>query len=264
MPETNLDILNAVIEGKEKLNIDALNILAQACAEKAGTTSAGPFKYNLDALREIATNIKNIDGGGGEDDPEPEPGGDKWFDIVVGLVGRYETFEAILDDPAFTVIGESAFFGCQNVTKIHAPFVTYVDGFQPFYLITGCKKLLLPALTGKKGSSALNGPQGSQMEVLDVGKLSKIDELRNYGSLKALILRKSNSLVTVDGKFSFTGTSIDNGGSGCTIYIPKVFYDHLGDGSSLDYKAATNWSLFDSYGTITWAQIEGSEFESYD
>lgn len=54
-----------------------------------------------------------------------------------------------------------------------------------------------------------------------------------------------------------------NGGTGGTIYIPKVMYDHLGDGSSLDYKAATNWSTFDSYGTITWAPIEGSWYETH-
>lgn len=50
-------------------------------------------------------------------------------------------------------------------------------------------------------------------------------------------------------------------GTGGTIYIPKALYDHLGDGSDFDYKAATNWSTYDSYGTITWAQIEGSEYE---
>lgn len=49
--------------------------------------------------------------------------------------------------------------------------------------------------------------------------------------------------------------------TGGTIYIPKVLYDHLGDGTSLDYKAATNWSTVDGYGAITWAKIEGSAYE---
>ena len=53
------------------------------------------------------------------------------------------------------------------------------------------------------------------------------------------------------------------GGSGGEIYIPKVLYDHLGDGTSSDYKAATNWSTVDARGTITWKQIEGSEYERY-
>ena len=46
-----------------------------------------------------------------------------------------------------------------------------------------------------------------------------------------------------------------------TIYIQKVLYDRLGDGASLDYKAATNWSTVDGYGTITWAKIESSAYE---
>ncbi len=59
---------------------------------------------------------------------------------------------------------------------------------------------------------------------------------------------------------SFTTCASD--GTGGTIYIPKVLYDELGTVSSLDYKAATNWSTIDSYDTITLMQIEGSQYET--
>ena len=62
---------------------------------------------------------------------------------------------------------------------------------------------------------------------------------------------------------AFNGTPFANGGAGGTIYIPKEFYDHLGDGTSLDYKAASNWSTLDGYGTVTWACIEGSYYETH-
>lgn len=62
---------------------------------------------------------------------------------------------------------------------------------------------------------------------------------------------------------AFSGTPFADGGTGGTIYIPKSLYDCLGDGSSSDYKAATNWSTVDGYGTITWAQIEGSQYDGY-
>lgn len=60
---------------------------------------------------------------------------------------------------------------------------------------------------------------------------------------------------------SFSYTPFGSSGTGGTIYIPKALYDHLGDSSSLDYKAATNWSTIDGYGHTTWAKIEGSEYE---
>ena len=79
--------------------------------------------------------------------------------------------------------------------------------------------------------------------------------------LKTVILRTA-SIVTMSNINAFGGSPYANGGSGGTIYIPKSLYDHLGDGTALDYKAATNWSTLDGYGTITWAQIEGSIYET--
>lgn len=80
-------------------------------------------------------------------------------------------------------------------------------------------------------------------------------------SLTTLILRRSSSIVSVASN-SFNNTPFASGKTGGTIYIPKVLYDHLGDGTSLDYKSATNWSTYDGYGTITWMPIEGSIYET--
>ncbi len=77
-----------------------------------------------------------------------------------------------------------------------------------------------------------------------------------------LILRRGTGIVSLTNINNFNGTKFASGGSGGTIYIPKALYDHLGDGTALDYKAATNWSTIDGYGTITWAQIEGSQYEN--
>lgn len=77
-----------------------------------------------------------------------------------------------------------------------------------------------------------------------------------------LVLRNTNQ-VPLSNTNNFTNANAwKSGGTGGTIYIPKVLYDHLGDGGSLDYKAASNWSTIDGYGTITWAQIEGSIYET--
>ena len=75
------------------------------------------------------------------------------------------------------------------------------------------------------------------------------------------IVLDSPVVATLIAANTISSAAFAQGGTGGTIYIPKALYDHLSDGSEYDYKSATNWSTIDSYGTITWAQIEGSEYE---
>lgn len=93
----------------------------------------------------------------------------------------------------------------------------------------------------------------------------RFDLFYKCAQLTTLVLRNTTKLHTLQGGYTstFRESPFANGGSGGTIYIPKVLYDHLGDGTSLDYKSATNWSTLDSYGTITWAKIEGTGYEFY-
>lgn len=102
----------------------------------------------------------------------------------------------------------------------------------------------------------------TELKTLDINirQLAQ-DFLGGCMSLDTVILRKSDGLTTINND-TFSSTKFKNGGAGGTIYIPKVLFDHLGDGTSLDYKAAPGWSIFDGYGTITWAQIEGSIYET--
>lgn len=105
----------------------------------------------------------------------------------------------------------------------------------------------------------------SNLEAMDLGPADALAAQFFYGdsALRTLILRKSLSLVGMRSTNTVQSSSMASGGAGCAIYIPKALYDHLGDGGSLDYKAATNWSTVNGYGTITWAQIEGSQYENY-
>ena len=84
---------------------------------------------------------------------------------------------------------------------------------------------------------------------------------QNCSSLGTIILRHTsiNALPNVN---CFNNTPFKNGGAGGTIYISKTLYEHLGDGTANDYKSASNWSTIDGYGTITWAKIEGSIYET--
>ena len=77
-----------------------------------------------------------------------------------------------------------------------------------------------------------------------------------------LLILRSSTVVTIASGSNAVPTPFKSGGTGGTIYIPKALYDHLGDGSSLDYKANARWVTIDGYGTITWAKIEGSIYET--
>lgn len=99
---------------------------------------------------------------------------------------------------------------------------------------------------------------------IDLGNVSTIqpNTFFNCNALNIIILR-SDAIVTLANVNGIAnGTPFKSGGDGGTIYIKKSLYDHLGDGTAQDYQAATNWATVHGYGTITWAQIEGSIYET--
>ncbi len=105
----------------------------------------------------------------------------------------------------------------------------------------------------------------SALETVVLRKPGGIWSLGNgIGANFNTLVLDSTAVVTAYNNGVFNNVpAFKSGGTGGTIYIPKVLYDHLGDGTNLDYKSATNWSIFDGYGTITWAQIEGSYWETH-
>lgn len=103
----------------------------------------------------------------------------------------------------------------------------------------------------------------SSLEILDITGTSgfQVSSFRNCTALKTLVLRNTSKMGIMNATI-FTNSTFASGGTGGTIYIPKTLYDHLGDGTSNDYKADSQWSTVDGYGTITWAKIEGSIYEN--
>lgn len=119
-----------------------------------------------------------------------------------------------------------------------------------------------PSLTNNVNMQAFR--QCGNMTAIDLVNCSKIENqvFWSCSNLTTVILRKT-SICTLGGGGVFASTRFDNGGAGGTIYIPESLYNHLGDNTSLDYKKATNWSTLNGYGTITWAKIEGSYYETH-
>lgn len=186
--------------------------------------------------------------------------------------------------PNVITLGNYAFDGCNNLTKAYLPKVKTLNigVFQSCtnlseidvsgvtenissYAFRYCSSLIelrFPNMTKTLGQ-AFSGC--SNLEAVDLGFCSNLGNSA-FGTpkLNTLVLRRTEAPLSALGANGLGESCFKSGGTGGTIYIPKVLYDHLGDGSNLDYKAATNWATYDSYGTITWAKIEGSIWELND
>lgn len=143
-------------------------------------------------------------------------------------------------------------FNLSSIRKIISEQNTFAaNGSASYPLIA-----VFPSLTLSNGGARLL--TGSYMDAVDFGEAFNIIYGDTFygGTFRDVILRNPNSVVAAssgDAILKLT-TALGN-----TIYIRKALYDHLGDGSELDYKAATNWSAKER----TYACIEGSEYENF-
>ena len=151
------------------------------------------------------------------------------------------------------------FHRCSSLPKIFFPNIQFDD--------TACDESgIVGAVAGPTSTKWRQFYKCPNLTTIDLGtQTTKITQVGRESPLfNTLILRTSNACVTLNSSTDdFIGTPFASGGSGGTIYIPESLYNHLGDGTSSDYKAATNWSTVNGYGTITWAKIEGSQYENY-
>lgn len=162
------------------------------------------------------------------------------------------------------LIPDSVCFGCTGLLSAKcvppAAMIAHQLGANAFQSCTNLQLACFPLATNVY-TAVFNGC--SKLEIVELGDANFLRQSAFAGctKLETLILR-GTTVAPLSNVNNFGNTPFASGKSGGTIYIPKVLYDHLGDGSSLDYKAATNWSTVDGYGTITWAQIEGSIYET--
>lgn len=163
-------------------------------------------------------------------------------------------------NPSITSIVSGAFFGCGNLVSLFLPNLTSIAG-QVNFSECGLVKFALPSFVGNLTASLFQ--KCNNLEKLDLSSSNLSGNMAfNCGKLNTLILRKT-AVVSMANTGALGGTPFKSGGSGGDIYIPKSLYDHLGDGTANDYKAATNWSTYDDYGTITWHAIEGSYYATH-
>lgn len=248
----------------DSTQLDAdLTSIANAIRTKGGTSAQMAFPAGF------ISSIQNIPGGAGTDYLAIDISNTPFTyenETVVSIRGNAFRGSPITRAtfPNVTTIGSDAFRDSSllGVYAADFPSLSIVAGFG-----NGIRNFGFACFPQAKGigQTAMNGSR--ELNIIDIGSPSI--EPTNIGgsaflndlSLKTLVLRYA-TIISLAALTTFNGTPFASGGTGGTIYIPKVLYDHLGDGTALDYKAATNWSTYDSYGTITWAQIEGSIYET--
>jgi len=214
-------------------------------------------------VRQYASAEVNVEAGGWSLDGflnKTEPTGEITINTVpkVTLTG-YTGITKVNILTRFTSVG-GLLSNCTNLVTVYAPLVT-AGGTS--YFCQNCSKLKTVVIGSPNTRLAM--ARTPNVEVIDIVFGAIASENFAYDSkLTTLILRKNGAIHALSSAASaaFQNTPFKSGGTGGTIYIPEALYNHLGDGTDLDYKAATNWSVLDGYGTVTWAKIEGSIYEN--
>lgn len=155
--------------------------------------------------------------------------------------------------------GQYAFSGCSALKNLHLPRTTSIPTSGA--TSTGLEFLYLPSLR-TVGSYCMQSNAMLETVILpECTSLNSNSTFNNCAKLTTIVL--GGSAVVPIGANSLNNTPFANGGTGGHVYIRKSLYDHLGDGSNLDYLKNSVWNTLNSYGVITWHPIEGSEYETY-
>ena len=137
-----------------------------------------------------------------------------------------------LSFPEVITVMTSVFYGCSALTHLHLPKVTSIDSYIiRFVPIT---HLCFPKLLTVSMSSL----RESGLIVLDLPSATSLITscLHNCTSLKAIILRRTGSICSMNNTNALTGTLIESGTG--YVYVPSSLLD--------SYKSATNWSTYAS------------------
>lgn len=146
-----------------------------------------------------------------------------------------------------------AFYNNNGITSVVA------NAMQSFntYLFCQCKSIKAASLNAQKvvngGAACFYGCTALQKADLgDNVKYLAVLFFRDCTALRVVILRRK-AVVTLANTDLFVNTPFAAGGAGGTVYVPADLIE--------SYKTASGWADLYALGTVTFAQIEGSEYE---
>ena len=240
-----------------------------------------PSATKLDGYSTLIDSIQT--GGGGYDlldiVKRTEPSGDVVLDSDSNFNVRTYFFQSYTGITSFSSnkakeLGGYAFQKCSNMTSVNCPNCTKLE----MSVFEDCSKLVSITLSNNysvanncfrkctllqdfecwaSGTANTMFYGDTSLRFVDFKNLNlyqlSINCFQNCSALKTLILRKTSGVVGLANANAFSGTPFASGGSGGTIYVPSALLS--------SYPTATNWSIVNGYGTITWKAIEGSIYE---
>jgi len=163
-----------------------------------------------------------------------------------------------------TTIGSYAFAHCEGMTSISCNGTITTMGNYAFNGDASHQMHIAHASFPNMAVSSLTTVFGSTattyacrlLEDADIGNTAAIaaNAFANCNKLQTLILRKTGSICTLSNVSAFLNTPMRgyNGLSG-TIYVPSALIS--------TYQTATKWSTIYGEGHVTFAAIEGSQYE---
>lgn len=217
-----------------------------------------PSATLIDGYADLVDAIQTGGGGGGTDLADYLNGdisSSYYSENVTKINGQYSfnnTGIQSLELPNCTSIAQNGLRGLSSLTslKIHKVSSLGMDA------LNGCSNV--PVLVFEQFVTMTTRSTQAMTGVHTVDLTSNVpsggSSLGTMTSLETIILR-GDSVRTLNSTGNLPSGVWGSGGTGGTIYVPSALID--------SYKAATNWSTLDGYGTITWAAIEGSQYENY-
>lgn len=195
-----------------------------------------PSATKIDGYADLVDSIQT--GGGGTD---------YLVALCNGTLTEYSSDEV-------THITSSVFRGYSNLTRLWLPNCQYITGGYAASR-TALRTLVLPSIVQIRNYG--NFESCNSLSAVDFGKdLTTLTEgaFVNCSSLETVVLRRTASVLPLVQINVFNGTPFASGKAGGTIYVPQSLLSQ--------YPQANNWSTLDGYGTVTWAAIEGSQYEN--
>lgn len=201
---------------------------------------------------------------------------DTAFDIPGYFFQGFTGITAFSSNKAQKINGY-AFQNCSNMTAVNLPSCARLEGscfencsalatveLSNSYSVSGGNQFrsctsLVDFLCWANGTASNMFYGCSNLESLDMAHLGVYNVasgcFNNCAKLNVLVLRKTSGIVALANVAAFNGTPFASGGSGGTIYVPQALL--------ATYPTSTNWSTINGYGTVTWAAIEGSYYETH-
>lgn len=211
---------------------------------------------NLDGYSEVTVNVS---GGGGASAEDLFAGTFPSGDVSISNVtNTYQCLRGNTAITSFTSDSITQFYSANFLQACSAlktvELTATVSRFQG-NMFQSCANLESISIPKLATTFPIYGAAGcAKLKFVDLGKCTQIiGNAFNGDTVLDKIVIRNTSVCSLQNISAFSGTPFASGGSGGTIYVPSSLIS--------SYQTASNWSTLHGYGTVTWAAIEGSEYE---